>query len=453
MINVLARLAELDRTDHAGEKSLAENVKVDECGPMEMSSDAPKTPATLNITAASGEELGDMLNAIMQLAGVHPVGDDHMGVDHPPAVLTTEPSMTVGSHASDSIRSVLDQMNDMGDDEARENVSDDDYGIPGVDTTPANPHKQLPFDANEFSQDTNDGDGDDKKGRPRLTTQPTATFENLMAEYQDFLKEGSYGGDAYDRDYASSIAGMDGSDKRDFKRREMDHELGHETNNYAVTINGKTWKVFASKSHAESVAKKIMMRDPNKKVSVHETGSEVSEDMVPTVDQGEYDREGDMVKDNLMTIKREVEELYKILDNNENIPEWVEDKIAQVKGMMTSASEYMQTQHERGEEHDMMEGEGDEAYVACIVQHNRSGQAMVQRTKPISRDRAEEVIRHALSKNTFVHPPFMTIYPASAGKLDGSTIMAQFPDMSKEGLAEGKVCSSCNMPMKKCSCD
>lgn len=352
MINVLARLAELDSTDHAGEKSLAENVKVDECGPMEMSSDAPKTPATLNITAASGEELGDMLNAIMQLAGVHPVSDDHMGVDHPPAVLTTEPSMTVGSHASDSIRSVLDRMNDMGDDEARENVSDDDYGIPGVDTTPANPHKQLPFDANEFSQDTNDGDGDDKKGRPRLTTQPTATFENLMAEYQDFLKEGIYGRNAYDRDYASSIAGMDGSDKRDFKRREMDHELGHETNNYSVDINGRTWKVFASKSHAESVANKIRMRDPSKKVSVHETGAEVSEDMVPTVDQGEYDREGDMVKDNLMTIKREVEELYKILDNNENVPEWVEDKIAQVKGMMTSASEYMQTQHERGEEHD-----------------------------------------------------------------------------------------------------
>jgi hypothetical protein len=86
----------------------------------------------------------------------------------------------------------------------------------------------------------------------------------------------------------------------------------------------------------------------------------------------------------------------------------------------------------------------DEAYIACIVQHNRSGQAVVQRTKPISRDRAEEVIKHALSKNTFVHPPFMTIYPANAGKLDGSTIMAQFPDMSQEagpvntGMMEGK---------------
>ena len=87
-------------------------------------------------------------------------------------------------------------------------------------------------------------------------------------------------------------------------------------------------------------------------------------------------------------------------------------------------------------EHVVAEGNGDEAYVACIVQFNRSGRAMVQRTKPINHERAEEVIRNALAKNTFVHPPFMTIYPASAGKLDGSTIMAQFPDMSQKGLAE-----------------
>jgi len=81
--------------------------------------------------------------------------------------------------------------------------------------------------------------------------------------------------------------------------------------------------------------------------------------------------------------------------------------------------------------------EDNEEYVACVVQHNRSGQAIVQRTKPTSRARAEEVIKHALSKNTFVNPPFMTIYPASAGKLDGSTIMSQYPDMSQEGMGEG----------------
>ena len=293
MIDVLKRLAELDNKSTNDVKK----DKVEECGPMG-DVETPKSPATINITAADGAELGNMLNAIMQLAGVHKVGDEHMGVEPPASVLTAEPTMSTGPHAADNMRSVLDRMNDIGDEEADESMGHE-HGIPGIDNTPADPHTQLPFEPNEFAQNTNDSDGNDENGHPRLTTQPTATFENLMAEYQDFLKEGSYG----------------------------------------------------------------------------------------------------------------------------------------------------------GEEHDMMEGEGDEGYVACIVQYNRSGQAMVQRTKPISRDRAEEVIKHALSKNTFVHPPFMTIYPASAGKLDGSTIMAQFPDMSKEGLAEGKVCSSCNMPMKKCSCD
>jgi hypothetical protein len=68
---------------------------------------------------------------------------------------------------------------------------------------------------------------------------------------------------------------------------------------------------------------------------------------VDVVDRGEYDREGSMVKDNLTTIHREIKELYKLLGDDENLPEWVQEKIAQAKGMITSASEYMQTQHER----------------------------------------------------------------------------------------------------------
>ena len=67
-------------------------------------------------------------------------------------------------------------------------------------------------------------------------------------------------------------------------------------------------------------------------------------------DRGEYDREGDMVKDNVHTIRREVDELEKIIGDNENLPEWVEEKLSQAKGMIMAASEYMQTQHERDAE-------------------------------------------------------------------------------------------------------
>jgi hypothetical protein len=41
-------------------------------------------------------------------------------------------------------------------------------------------------------------------------------------------------------------------DKRDFKRAELQHELGDERNNIAVSINGKLWKVFRGKGTADS---------------------------------------------------------------------------------------------------------------------------------------------------------------------------------------------------------
>lgn len=78
--------------------------------------------------------------------------------------------------------------------------------------------------------------------------------------------------DSYQRDYDSSVSGMGDDFKRDFKRREMEHELGHETNNYAVAIDGRTWKVFASKNHAQAVARSL--QNKGKKASVHETGAE-----------------------------------------------------------------------------------------------------------------------------------------------------------------------------------
>jgi hypothetical protein len=84
--------------------------------------------------------------------------------------------------------------------------------------------------------------------------------------------------DSYQRDQDNAEYGMRGEFKRDFKRQEMEHELGHETNNYAVSINGKTWKVFGTRSHAEAIARKIQMKDPSKKVGVHETGADISEE-------------------------------------------------------------------------------------------------------------------------------------------------------------------------------
>jgi hypothetical protein len=57
--------------------------------------------------------------------------------------------------------------------------------------------------------------------------------------------------------------------------------------------------------------------------------------------QGEYDREGDMAKDQLRTIDSAAEELYAIIDANENLPEWVQKKIILAMDYIDTARDYM----------------------------------------------------------------------------------------------------------------
>ena len=82
--------------------------------------------------------------------------------------------------------------------------------------------------------------------------------------------------------------GLGDDEHRAFKRQELQHELGHESNNIQVVINGKKWKVFAGKGYADSpeeyrhlqsmkawAAKKSAAT--GKKWEVYLTGSPVSE--------------------------------------------------------------------------------------------------------------------------------------------------------------------------------
>jgi hypothetical protein len=91
-------------------------------------------------------------------------------------------------------------------------------------------------------------------------------------EREDIEQEALYrsrgSSSAYDRDRRSSETGFD----RPRDHRDLEQELGHETNNYAVAIDGRTWKVFASRNHAEAVARSL--QNKGKKASVHETGAE-----------------------------------------------------------------------------------------------------------------------------------------------------------------------------------
>ena len=63
---------------------------------------------------------------------------------------------------------------------------------------------------------------------------------------------------------------------------------------------------------------------------------------------GEYDDEAGMARTNLVTIARAAEGLLNTIDDQENLPEWVQEKIAKVQGMMVTAWDYLESQEAQG---------------------------------------------------------------------------------------------------------
>lgn len=78
----------------------------------------------------------------------------------------------------------------------------------------------------------------------------------------------------------------------------------------------------------------------------HKGGRKVKEDDTEIINRGEYDREGDMAKDTIKTVVRHAQALEKILGNNDNLPEWVQSKLAKIESMMTAVDDYMQNQQD-----------------------------------------------------------------------------------------------------------
>lgn len=75
-------------------------------------------------------------------------------------------------------------------------------------------------------------------------------------------------------------------------------------------------------------------------------GEDHAENPEAPVNYGEYDREGDMAKDDLRTINSAAQELYSILDADENLPEWVQSKITKAVDYLDTVRDYMKSNKE-----------------------------------------------------------------------------------------------------------
>jgi hypothetical protein len=97
------------------------------------------------------------------------------------------------------------------------------------------------------------------------------------------------------------------------------------------------------KGRPKGSGRKIGAKGP----SGHSKLLKMKENEISLTDRGEYNDEAGMAKDSLHTIVRSAKELEQALRSNENLPEWVQEKIGQIKGMMSSVTDYILSTHER----------------------------------------------------------------------------------------------------------
>ena len=107
------------------------------------------------------------------------------------------------------------------------------------------------------------------------------------------------------------------------------------------TVDGKRVKKEKTKEDLDSDS--VMMTRP----------TNCSSESIEHGEQAEYNDEAGMTKDSLHTIMRHAKELESALRDNENLPEWVQEKIGQIKGMMSSVTDYIISTHERDAEQHM----------------------------------------------------------------------------------------------------
>lgn len=191
MIDVLKRLAELDSKNP---NIVKENEQVDECGimpemgMMSMPPERPSTPASINMTAGSGEELSDMLTTIMTLAGQKSAGPVSAAPEldnTPPAAGVLEPAGD--KSPADSMRSVIDKLNPSDDDRGE----DDKEEVDEYDNTPSNPNDKNEFDADQHAhQENQPGQGDRMDGTsPKAYSDMNEAVADLFSQYKKFVSE------------------------------------------------------------------------------------------------------------------------------------------------------------------------------------------------------------------------------------------------------------------------
>lgn len=220
MIDLLRQIDKLEK--HSETRIVKESL--DECGMMGSSysdMNRPKVPATINITADSGEELGDLLKIITHIAG----HDHRSEIDHDSSTISSTPSIGVSSIDNTDMTKMIDRLNDIDDEEADDSDSsiDDEERFKETYGTEPNPEiRDMPPGNQDPAGTPGAAQGRNQMNNP-VATPEEFMYECLRQDYQKFLADARYGGRS---SWDTSSTGWQSDEERRGRYKERDFAHG-----------------------------------------------------------------------------------------------------------------------------------------------------------------------------------------------------------------------------------
>ena len=167
-----------------------------------------------------------------------------------------------------------------------------------------------------------------------ITTQDSGEYD-----YEGSLTEDLQ---ADDGEYYSNSAKFFGQFEADHFDNEETSPDGMEIRGYIDGANVMAWR-FKS---AKKVGGWGIYDDSALEQGMAEAEVDSNGHSVDHADSGEYDYEGDQARDQLNTIVRAARRLDGLLDDNENMPEWVQMKITNAADYIDTAADYIESNQE-----------------------------------------------------------------------------------------------------------
>jgi hypothetical protein len=163
--------------------------------------------------------------------------------------------------------------------------------------------------------------------------------------------------DAQSKAYAE-VEKKHGKDMRNsleaFHKKNMNEEMDNKKHPFvAVHAKKGTHETHASTSYeaAQNAAKHWKMKNTagidvyrSDKTHVGEEYSHMNEAVKDKFDIGEYDQEGDMAKSDLRSILANAKRVHDMLEDDDNLPEWVQSKITKAEDYMSTVANYMEAE-------------------------------------------------------------------------------------------------------------